>query len=109
MSDDFLDEKREPTAEEKRQEAARKHLALCYRKLFTFLPAPPTAKDARLVYKDLLKRCHVAPPVLTFRADNPKWQDFMEGEKNIGIYIFETCEKEAAEAMKSLQDQEREI
>ena len=71
-------------------------LAKAYKRLFKSGTA-----DATLVYRDLIERCHIFHS--TFRVESGKRQDFMEGERNIGLYLIAQCEMEDIDALKALE------
>ena len=93
---------RPATPAEKRQSEAHERLSKAYRRLFKSGTA-----DAEMVYRDLLKRCHVFHS--TFRADSTKRQDFMEGERNIGLYLIAQCETGEIDALKALEGGDAEV
>ena len=92
----FENAERPATPVEKRQKEARERLAKAYKRLFKSGTA-----DATLVYRDLIERCHIFHG--TFRVESGKRQDFMEGERNIGLYLIAQCEMEDIGALKALE------
>ena len=56
--------------------------------------------DGRLMYKDLLSKCHVFHSTFD---NNQKLQDYREGRRSIGLYLISRGELETIESLKDLE------
>lgn len=90
------DDERSLTEDEKRQQLEREQLLRSYQKIFS-------TREGKFVLWDLLSRCHILHS--TFRAENTKIQDFLEGERSIGLYVLAQMEVADIEGLKELKNE----